>query len=109
MVKQVRQLNDSDHLNAEMMSAIEAEQVLENPQFKKAAQAIKDHLLLAWTSSKPLDIELRENIHKQFKAVTTIEGILRATIEGGTLAAEEVERQSVFSKAYEKVQSLWQS
>lgn len=104
----IKELSDADRLNQELIAAVEAEQLLENAQFSKSIETIKSHVLNAWLRTQPLDVELREKLHQQYKAVVTIEGILRATIEGGTLAAEEVEKQSVFSKAVDKVAALWQ-
>lgn len=90
-----------------MMEAVEAEQVLNNEQFKRTLQSIKDHLLNAWLATELKDVAGREEIHRRYKAALTIEGILRTTMESGILASQEVEKQSMLKTAVNRVREFW--
>lgn len=70
-----------------------ARQVLENPAFERAFDAIEQEHIEAWKNAPVRDVEGRESLWKTVKLLHKLKGTLEAAISDGKLARVEQEHQ----------------
>lgn len=71
----------------------EARQVLENPAFVRAFEAIEQEHIEAWKNSPARDRDGRESLWTTVKLLHKLKGTLEASMMDGKLARVELEHQ----------------
>lgn len=73
-----------------MHNAEQAQQVLDNPAFAAAFDAMKLEIIETWTNSPAKDPEGREKLWQLLKLLDKLQANLRTTIDTGKLAKLEL-------------------
>lgn len=71
----------------------QAKQVLENPAFAQALADIRQELIEQWKQAPARDLTGKEHLWNLHKLTDKLEVTLRASLDSGRLAAEELKHQ----------------
>jgi hypothetical protein len=101
-------LSPEARASIEQEMALQAKLLTDNPAFRKALDDIKLAILTGWQATQLNDTRAREEYHRRYLAVTSIEGILRDYLQTGIMHDMRVQEEQRNKSALDRLKRFWQ-